>query len=350
MSAVYISGIGAVSPAGWNATALCSALKVTQAFLPVPNNTGRNACVTAPLPRPGTDKPLSIRPVPECKPRPAILAHPRLRRTSPVSHFTASAAMEALGAYTESERLGIIVCLQSGCVHYADRFFGETLDNPATASPLIFPETVLSAPVSHLAAALKNVQLTQTLVGDPGTYLQCLAMGAEWLLAGAVDRCLVIGAEEASWLVSYAFGFWDSNWIMSSGAGALCLTLDPKTGMGVTLEGITDSHFYTEKQTRLKAATQMRSQLPQTVPNALLCDGLQNLHATDAPERAAWNDWKGSRLSPKLILGDGLCAASAWQCVAACHAIASESFSTALVSVVGCNQQAIGAQFSRQTR
>jgi hypothetical protein len=255
--------------------------------------------------------------------------------------------MEALGTtHPEPARLGVIVCLQSGCGQYSDRFFAEVLNNPALASPLLFPETVLAAPASHLAATLKNVQMTQTLVGDPGTYLQCLAMGADWLVTGSVDQCLVIGAEEISWLVSYAFGFWDSNWVISSGAGALCLTVDPAASMGVTLERITNAHAYTGTQSRLKAAGRMRSQLPQAAPDWLLCDGLQNLHATDVAERTVWSDWKGPRLSPKLVLGDGLCAASAWQCVAACNAVASEHYSTALVSVVGCNQQAIGAQFS----
>ena len=52
-------------------------------------------------------------------------------------------------------------------------------------------------------------------------------------------------------------------------------------------------------------------------------------------------------LSPKRILGEGLMAAAAWQCVAACDAVAGGRFAAANVSLVGSNQQAIGARFVR---
>jgi len=40
-------------------------------------------------------------------------------------------------------------------------------------------------------------------------------------------------------------------------------------------------------------------------------------------------------------------AAAAWQCVAACDAVANGRFAAADVSLVGSNQQAIGARFVR---
>ena len=60
-----------------------------------------------------------------------------------------------------------------------------------------------------------------------------------------------------------------------------------------------------------------------------------------------WNDWTGRRVSPKRILGEGMMAAAAWQCVAACDALAEKKFTAASVSLVGSNQQAIGARFVR---
>jgi hypothetical protein len=77
----------------------------------------------------------------------------------------------------------------------------------------------------------------------------------------------------------------------------------------------------------------------------LLCDGLGNSPRADGPELAAWRDWTGPRVSPKRILGEGLMAAAAWQCVAACDAVARGRFAAANVSLVGSNQQAIGARF-----
>jgi hypothetical protein len=50
-------------------------------------------------------------------------------------------------------------------------------------------------------------------------------------------------------------------------------------------------------------------------------------------------------MSPKTVLGEGLCAAAAWQCVLAVNSLKEKRHDSALVSVVGCNQQAIGARF-----
>jgi len=90
----------------------------------------------------------------------------------------------------------------------------------------------------------------------------------------------------------------------------------------------------------------MRGQLGKSSPKELLCDGLGNNSRADAPELAAWHDWTGPRISPKRILGEGLMAAAAWQCVAACDAVAGGRFNAASVSLVGSNQQAIGARFT----
>ena len=89
----------------------------------------------------------------------------------------------------------------------------------------------------------------------------------------------------------------------------------------------------------------MRAELPAGKPEHLLCDGTQGLRNPDAPELEVWHDWPGSRLAPKRVLGEGLAAASAWLCVAALDALRQGPHPAALVSVVGCNQQAIGAHF-----
>jgi hypothetical protein len=48
-----------------------------------------------------------------------------------------------------------------------------------------------------------------------------------------------------------------------------------------------------------------------------------------------------------MMLGEGFVAAAAWQCVAAVDALARQLYQSAYVSVVGCNQQAIAARFSK---
>ena len=338
MSRIFIAGIGAVSPAGWNVSALRNALDKIEP-LPVQS-----------LLRPGWEKPLRARLVPNPPARPEFLAHPRLRRTSPITHYAAAAALEALAALRSNPaaknfRLGIVVCLQSGCVQYSCRFYDETLKNPATASPLVFPETVYAAPASHVAALLENVVLAYSLVGDPSAFLQGVALGAQWLGENRVDACLVIGAEETNWITADALRLLDRCAIVAAGAGAMCLCRESKLSTGVELAAITDAHTFSTLQDRMQAAQAMRAQLEKNSPSELLCEGIGNSLRVDSVERAAWKDWAGPRISPKKILGEGLMAAAAWQCVAACDAVAEKKFTSACVSLVGSNQQAIGARF-----
>ncbi len=278
MSHVFVCGLGAVSPAGWNVAALRAALDRGE---PLP---------VQPLERPGGDKALRARLVPAPATRPGFLAHPRLRRTSPITHYTAAAALDAVAGLralrAEKIRLGLVVCQQAGCVHYSCRFFDEVLKDPATASPLLFPETVYAAPASHVAALLENVTLACSLVGDPASFLQGVFLGVRWLEENRVDACLVIGAEETNWILADALWHLDRPAVITGGAGAICLSLDPALSIGVALETITDVHSYGASTSRTQAARAMRKQLPASSIVELLCDGLSDSSRTAAAERA----------------------------------------------------------------
>ncbi|HKQ38224.1 MAG TPA: hypothetical protein VJ063_09115 [Verrucomicrobiae bacterium] len=329
MSTVAVGGIGVVSPAGWGLKALRQTLA------------SGTPCAVQQLPRPGLNKPLNIRPVPPPAERPACFQHPRLRRASAITRFAVSAGLEALGK-NEVRRLGIVTCVMSGCVQYSRRFYHEVLENPAGASPLLFPETVFNAPGSHLGSVLGTVSINYTLVGDPGTFLQGIALAATWVAEERLDGCLVVGAEEVDWVTSESFRMFDKGFLLAEGAGAIYLR-QPRQESEVTLECVTDSHLYAGR-TRAAAAKAMQSQLPTA---DLLVDGTQAMKRYDRPEIEAWSDWDGQRISPKVLLGEGLMAASPWQCITAIDALQQGRCSSALVSIVGCNQQAIGAQFVR---
>jgi hypothetical protein len=220
------------------------------------------------------------------------------------------------------------------------------LKDPPSASPLVFPETVFNAPSSHLATLLGTSAINYTLVGDPGTYLQGLALGADWLQRGRVDGCLVVGAEEIDWATADSFRMFSRRQILAEGAGAVYLR-HAEGAATVRLHSITDSHLFLRAQTRLTATQRMRAELPAPDVRHLLCEGRQDVARFDAEEAAVWQDWPGPRLAPKAVLGEGLMAAAAWQCVAALDALNEGRFPAATVSVVGCNQQAIGAHFTR---
>ena len=337
---ISITGLGAVSPAGWGVKPLRVALA------------GNAPLPPADLARPGWEKPLRVRSVPASSTKLAALAHPRLRRVSPITRFAVASAMEAIGGevgnISQPHRLGVIFCVMSGCVNYSRRFYDEVLKDPPSASPLVFPETVFNAPSSHLAALLGAGGMNYTIIGDPGTFLQGLALGADWLLRESADRVLVVGAEEIDWATADSFRMFSRRLVLAEGSGAVLLSRGGEAPALARLEAVTDSHLFLQRRGRSAAAAAVRGQLPaSTETGTLLCDGLQNVPRFDAGEAMAWRDWIGPRLSPKTVLGEGLMAAAAWQCVAAVDALAEGRAAAANVSVVGCNQQAIGARFVR---
>jgi len=342
VSEIFICGMGVVSPAGWGMKAFREALArgegVATKELPCPNHV-----------------PLHVRQVPPAMPRPAFLAHPRLRRTSPMTHFAVSAALEALGedaakVTSGALRLGIVYCALSGCVNYSRRFYDEVLKEPSTASPLVFPETVYNSPASHLTALVGSTGINYTLVGDPGTFVHGLVLAADWLTEGRVDGCLVIGAEEMDWLTAGALHLFERKTIFSDGAGALYLQREAGANPVARLKAVSSAQNYSNRMCRAEAIRLAREELragetPAVPGRRLLCDGLQGLAVPDRDEATAWKDWAGARVSVKTILGESLMAAAAWQCVAGADALARKDYDAASVSVAGTNQQAIAAEF-----
>ena len=213
---IFVRGIGAVSPSGWSVADLREAW-TKKVSLPFEN-----------LQRPGWQKSLRVRNVPPPVLRPAFFAHPRLRRSTAVAQYSVAAALEAIGddfskIQSGDLRLGIIVCVLSGGVNYTRRFYEENLREPATASPLLFPETVFNSPASHLGAFLGATEINYTLAGDEGMVLQGLALAANWLADEKVDACVVVGAEENDWIVSDALRLFRRQAIHAAGAGAIYL-------------------------------------------------------------------------------------------------------------------------------
>jgi hypothetical protein len=330
VSRIFVRGQGAVSPAGWGVPALRASLE-NQRPLPVQS-----------LARPGWDKPLPVRVVPPPPVRPAFLAHPRLRRASPMTHYAVGAALEAIGPDADlirsgGLRLGIVTCTLTGGISYSRRFYQEVLQDPATASPMIFPETVFNSSASHLAAFLDTSAINYTLVGDAGTYLQGLAVAAGWLDNGLAEACVVMGADEPDWTAADALRLFDNRAVHASGAGALYLARRRPSAAAVELAAVTDSFGATRTLGRHEAARKMRAQLPAGAADELLC--------ASARGDPAWQDWPGKLLAPIEILGEAFAAAAAWQCVAACDAIQQARCAAANVSITGASRQAIAARF-----
>ena len=340
MSRVFVQGAGAVSPAGWGREALMRAM---QRGVPMPAQA---------LSEPGFHVHPQARRVPAPGAPHVFARHPRFRRASPITHFAMAACLEALGGISATtalagQRLGIVVAVHTGSIQYSTRFFGEVLQNPATASPLLFPETVFNAPASHIAAFLGGQPMTCTLVGDETALFQALAIGANWLLQDQVDICLVVGAEEASLLVADALRRFSTTAVPAEGAGAVLLAKASPGAAGVELALVTAPRTYAGCISRNAAALAMSRDLPPERPGELLVDSRCGCPRRDRAESAAWAGWTGPRFSPRAILGQALCAGSAWQLVIAWDWLSRGEAAVANISLVGANQQALATRLER---
>ncbi len=156
-----------------------------------------------------------------CLPVPANLVerlarHPRLRRSSAISLFAATAGLAALeraGFAVTPElaaRTAVVFAVASGGVVYTRRFYdGIVKSGAGAASPLLFPETVYNAPASHLAALLGIDGASYTLVGDASVGLAALGFAEQLLATDAnIDQCVVVGAEEVDWVLCEGYRDW----------------------------------------------------------------------------------------------------------------------------------------------
>jgi len=340
-----ITGIGAVSPAGWGVAALVAALAERQ---PLPDTV-----LAPPVGVANNLRPCRVRMVPRPVPDRVLAGHPRMRRATPVALFAAAAALEALGpqrvgaVQSGTLRAGLIYTLLNGGVSYSGRFFGEVLANPATASPILFPETVFNAPASHLAAYLGISGPSCSLVGDSAQFLAAIDMASLWLDLGHIDLCLVIGAEETDWLTATASELLNLGVPVAEGAACLVIERGEPGKSGIAIETLATRHPIAVFTQRQHAATAARAALGPIHPAALLVDDCCGHPASDAATAQAWADWSGPRVSPAAILGHGLSAAGAWQCIAACHSLGSGRAADAIVVTTGINQRAAAVRLRR---
>ncbi len=368
----HVTGWGAVSPAGWGGGELATVLADQAA-------TGAGGSLPVTRSRRHPDAPeTATRAVPAAPEGVSAPRHPRLRRTSPVARHAMAAALQAIGSGRAEQvrngrlRLGIVFCVMNGCVQFSGRFYAEVLENPATASPLLFPETVFNSPSSHLSSALGAGGLNHTLIGDAAGFYSGLALAIEWLEDDQVDASLVVAAEELDWLSAEAVHLFDHAGIAAEGAGALLLQAgaaasDPGIP-AVELASIAGPLVYGRRCPQGKAARAIAAGLRDRLPPddtghdpgspsaggvgaearpTLLIDSRRGHARLDRAEAAAWRDWRGPVWSPQLHLGEGFAAHGAWQCVAACEAIAGGQFDRVITSGIGGTMQAAGALFCR---
>ena len=316
--------------------------------------------------------------------------HPRLRRSSAISRFAVVAGLAALdnaGVQLDvatAERTALVFAISNGGVIYTKRFYHEIAESGAqAASPLLFPETVFNAPASHLAAILGISSASYTLVGDSAVGLLALKMAEDLMLNPQLDRCLIVGAEEADWLLCDAYHHWRllraaapvepfgssaRGMILSEGAGAVLLD---RSG-SITVEKIDAGCNFRRQKEAARCVEQVFERLDATNDDIVIASA--NGTFVDAAERMAIMRYcAGAQVyAPKAILGESVGAGSIWQVICAAQALQTRSlprsiifdadesrtpaeanraakFNRAVVSACGLNQQVAGLVLSRAT-
>ena len=336
---LHIAGWGAVSPAGWTSSDLVNAV-LDQRALPT----------SLELRHPDAP-PIPCRRVPPLAPPPIWLRQPRLRRSSPITRFAVSAALEALQRPSQPDvsttSIGILFAVQNGSVNYSSRFFAEVLANPGLASPILFPETVFNAPSSHISSLLASPSLNNTLVSDAGGFLSALDMAAQWLDHGQVTDCLIISAEEYDWLSAESLALVPGPKIASEGAAALWLRRTEKPSPNdILLEQITEAATITNQQSRSTAIQKMHLEL--AAPNHATLISAESGHPTwDRPHAESFAAWVGPRFTLQPQFGHGFSILGGWQCVLACELLQRGVCHDAVVAADTGANQAQAAWFTR---
>lgn len=300
-------------------------------------------------------------------------AHPRLRRSSAISRFAVVAGLAALdnaGLKLDEEKAGrtaLIFAVSNGGVIYTKRFYHEIVESGAqAASPLLFPETVFNAPASHLAAILGIMGASYTLVGDGAVGILALKMAEDLMESETLDRCLVVAAEEADWLLCDAYRKWrllrsapplepfgkpPRGTVLSEGAGAVLLS----RGGAIGLKKIVAGTNFRKQSEASRALAKVYADLGDAEVDLVVASA--NGTFIDAAERAAISAHspKANVYPIKAALGESVGASTLWQTICAAQALLRQQvpgspgpaeLRTAVVSACGLNQQVAGLRLA----
>jgi 3-oxoacyl-(acyl-carrier-protein) synthase len=271
-----------------------------------------------------------------------IPAHARLRRASAISRFATSAALSALNDakinvdLAVAARTAVIFATSNGGVNYTTRFYHDVIATGAqAASPILFPETVFNAPASHLTAILNVTGASYTIVGDGAVGVLALKMAEDLMQDERLDYCIVIGAEEAAWVLCDAYRKWrllrsappielfqkpPRGMILSEGAGAIVLAREGN----VRIEKINSGGNFSRQKDAADWIENIFVDL--AVGEIDLIVGSANGTFIDQAERKVFLRHCPHSLfyTPKPALGEGVSAGGLWQVICAVQALRTQ--------------------------
>jgi 3-oxoacyl-(acyl-carrier-protein) synthase len=269
--------------------------------------------------------------------------HPRLRRASAISRFAAAAGLSALsdaGLTIDEQlakRIALVFAIANGGVIYTKRFYHDIVVSGAeAASPLLFPETVFNAAASHLAAIIGIAGTSYTLVGDGSVGLSAMRMAEDLLEKRELDYCLVVGAEEADWLLCDAYAKWRllrsappiepfhepaRGTVLSEGAGAVLVAREGFVRIETTHPG---TYYPTRRELRAKVRGILADVGGAAGRKIIICSA--NGTFIDAAELASVSQVfpDATIYAPKPALGESVGAGSLWQIIVGAQALRTD--------------------------
>lgn len=336
MSAVGILGIGCVAPLGSDWSTVWESLLTNKR----PN--------TVMLPGPSGHPSLPAYRVPE----PFDVRHPRLRRSSAISHFAcaaASAALEQAGPLPEG-RSALVFAASDGAVVYTRKFYEGVVES-GTGSPLLFPETVYNAPASHVAAMFGIEGSVLTMVGDATAGMDALSTAVDLIHSGDAERCLVVASQEVDWITCDGYRRWG---LASSGdadaailsEGSLAMVVGAPQPGDVVIEKIHPG-IPGGSPIRGRLEKAYRELAGNMKPDVVVAS---NVLPEKTGESVAGEVFPETRfLSPKILAGEAFAVSALLQCACAWQEIRDGRARNALVSVMDWNGSAEGAVLTAST-
>ena len=234
-------------------------------------------------------------------------------------------------------RTALIFAISNGGVTYTRRFYHEIVKSGASAaSPLLFQETVFNAPASHLSAILGITGASYTLVGDGAVGILALKMAEDLMTNPELDRCLVVGAEEADWLLCDAYRKWrllraappiepfarrPRGMILSEGAGAVVLAREG----ALALERIHPGGNFARRRELVRQLDIIARDLPGGTAIDLLIASANGTFIDAAEGAMAESHFAAAAVyTPKPALGESVGAGALWQLICAAQALRTQ--------------------------
>ncbi|HKP93546.1 MAG TPA: hypothetical protein VJS88_06590, partial [Chthoniobacterales bacterium] len=187
-----------------------------------------------------------------------------------------------------------------------------------------------------------------------------------------LEYCLVVGAEEADWLLCDAYHKWrllraappiepfaqpPRGTILSEGAGAILLSSEGRaSARPILIERISGGTNFSHQRDAAKAVNEVFAELCQEAPD-LIIPSANGTFVDDAERAAIAARCKETPLyAAKAALGESVGASSPWQTICAAEALLTNRipggsdhrpYQSAVVSTCGLNQQVAGLRLAR---